>query len=150
MDCHESFKDGVKVVSHGPVLASEDCPGIQFLRNGRSLVPSRSLARDSTGVAAVEYAVLIAPIAIAIVASLGNVGSGVRNDWDEVNAAMTDPGLGFNSTCHVVRKRPLSTQIGRQRRKVRFLPISDTRVTHRELLTNTHPSDPHRFARADT
>lgn len=56
------------------------------------------LASNNSGVAAIEYAILLALIALAIVASLAGLGAGVTNNWNEVNTAVTDAsGLSYNS-----------------------------------------------------
>ena len=72
--------------------------GVKFFRNKPSAVPSRSLVGDTAGVAAIEYALLLALIALAIVVSLRNAGEGVRNNWNEVNSAVTGAsGVDYNS-----------------------------------------------------
>lgn len=50
--------------------------------------PKETLAQDETGVAAIEYALLAALIALAIVAALTGTGKAVGNNWDEVDQAV--------------------------------------------------------------
>lgn len=60
--------------------------GARFVRKDPQ--PQRTLAQDETGVAAIEYALLAALIALAIVAALTGTGKAVGNNWIEVNQAM--------------------------------------------------------------
>ena len=50
--------------------------------------PKPSLAANERGAAAIEYAVLAAMIALAIVASITRTGAGVGSNWNEVDAAL--------------------------------------------------------------
>lgn len=60
--------------------------GVRFTRkNPRA---DEALAQDETGVAAIEYALLAALIALAIVAALTRTGTGTGSNWNEVNQAM--------------------------------------------------------------
>jgi len=63
-------------------------PGKAGARFIRSDPQPETLARDETGVAAIEYALLAALIAVAIVGALGGTGKAVGNNWNEVNQAM--------------------------------------------------------------
>ena len=60
--------------------------GARFIRKDPE--PAETLVRDETGVAAIEYALIAALIAVAIVAALTRTGTAVGNNWNEVNQAM--------------------------------------------------------------
>ena len=60
--------------------------GARFTRKDSQ--PKETLAQDETGVAAIEYALLAALIALAIVAALTGTGEAVGSNWNEVNQAM--------------------------------------------------------------
>ena len=54
------------------------------------------MARDDSGVAAIEYAFLIALIALSILLSLGSVGNGVASRYNQIDTAVGDAGTTFN------------------------------------------------------
>ena len=63
-----------------------DKAGARFIRE--SAEPPPSIAKDETAAAAIEYALLAALIALAIVAALTGTGSAVGNNWNDVDQAM--------------------------------------------------------------
>lgn len=60
--------------------------GARFTRKDPK--PKQTLAQDETGVAAIEYALIAALIALAILAALTRTGTAVGSNWNEVNQAM--------------------------------------------------------------
>lgn len=72
--------------------------GVKPDKDQRTAVAARSIARDCSGAAAIEYAFLAALIAVALIMSLYNTSDAVENNWNEVNSAMSDAsGMNFNS-----------------------------------------------------
>ena len=72
--------------------------GVKPVADQRRAVDTRSIARDCSGAAAIEYAFLVALIALALIMSLNNTAGAVENNWNEVNSAMSDAsGMNFNS-----------------------------------------------------
>ena len=70
--------------------------GARFAKAGTKR--GQGLASNTAGVAAIEYAILLALIAIAIVVSLRGLGNGVANNWNNVDNAVTDAsGSTYNS-----------------------------------------------------
>jgi len=56
------------------------------------------LASNNAGVAAIEYAILLALIAVTIVASVSGLGAASTQNWNKVDAAVADSsGLSYNS-----------------------------------------------------
>ena len=60
--------------------------GARFLRKGAKA--KRPLAADASGVAAIEYALLAALIALAIVGALTRTGAEVSSEWNQVDTAL--------------------------------------------------------------
>mgnify|MGYP003578720657 CR=1 FL=1 len=52
--------------------------------------PARSLAKDDRGVAAIEYALLCALIAVAAVGGIKGLGGSVGAYWDAIEQAVAD------------------------------------------------------------
>ena len=59
------------------------------------MTPFRTLVRNSRAVSAVEYALLVALIAVSIMAALTRVGGSVQNTFNDAEAAQKS-GSTFN------------------------------------------------------
>jgi pilus assembly protein Flp/PilA len=60
---------------------------------GRSHLQSlRRLARDRSGVTAVEYGLMAALIALAIFAAISAIGSGIKNTYGQIVTALQNMG----------------------------------------------------------
>lgn len=72
--------------------------GVRFAKRDGSKQPVARLGPDAKGVAAIEYALIAAFVAVAIVASLTGLGQGVEANWNNVDTAIPgDGGIGYNS-----------------------------------------------------
>ena len=70
--------------------------GARFLRKPSAGGPGRDRLLDNqNGVAAVEYAILAAGIAMTLVLALTQLGRGVEESWSEVNTAVQ--GTAYNT-----------------------------------------------------
>jgi len=70
--------------------------GARFAKAGTN--KRSTLASNIAGVAAIEYAILLALIAVAIVASVAGLGAGSTQNWNKVNSVLADSsGLSYNS-----------------------------------------------------
>lgn len=72
--------------------------GVRFAKGNETRRPAARLGPDARGVAAIEYALIMAFIAVVIVAAVANVGQGVRANFNEVDTAVPgNSGVGYNA-----------------------------------------------------
>lgn len=62
--------------------------GLRFTRGRQSGVASKSVVADNRGVAAIEYCITAAFIAIALIVALTGLGRGVESNFNNVDSAV--------------------------------------------------------------
>lgn len=70
--------------------------GVRFAKREETKDPPRKLGSDARGVAAIEYALILALIAVAVVAAMAGLGQGVEANWNNVDAAVGS-GVNYNN-----------------------------------------------------
>ena len=70
--------------------------GLRFTRQGQAISAPNSLVADHRGVAAIEYCMAAACIAIALIVALAGLGGSVESNFNNVDTAVGS-GVDFHS-----------------------------------------------------